>query len=209
MNSRLDQLVTAIRACRLCEEEGIIPCARPVLQVSSSARIGIFGQAPGNLAHHAGKPFSDPSGVRLRDWMGVSEEEFYDPQRVAVIPMAFCFPGYDGKGKNGKGGDLPPPKLCAQTWREALMEKVSPQLEIALLIGSYAQKWHLGGNAERTLTETVRSWRRYVKKSAEQGGPLLLPMPHPSWRNTGWIRKNPWFETDLIPYLRTVVRDHL
>ena len=187
----IETLAAEVRACRHCVE-ALPHEPRPVLQVSSGARIGVFGQAPGNLVHLSGRPFTDPSGVRLRQWMGVSDAEFYDGGRIAIIPMGFCFPGYDAKG-----GDLPPRKECADLWRARLMAAL-PDLDLMLLVGSYAQKWHLGQEARRTLTDTVANWSAY--------GPRLVPLPHPSWRNNGWIKKHPWFETELVPYVQARVR---
>lgn len=161
---------------------------RPILQVGAGAKIAIFSQAPGNIAHQKGKPFYDPSGVRLRAWMGLDEDTFYDVDTVAIAPMGFCFPGYD---KNG--GDLPPLRPCAERWRARLMAAL-PDFELILLVGGYAQKWHLGARARKTLTETVAAWRDY--------GPVHVPMPHPSWRNNGWLKKNPWFERDLLAHVR-------
>lgn len=192
----LKSLLRNIRACRLCVEApktAPLPHEpRPVLQVSKTARLGVFGQAPGNLVHQSGRPFTDPSGERLRAWMGVTDEEFYDPERIAVIPMGFCFPGYDAKG-----GDLPPRKECATEWREALMAAL-PNLETAILVGAYSQKWHLGEDAEKTLTGTVKKWRDFT--------PRYFPTPHPSWRNNAWLKKNPWFEAELLPVLSKRVR---
>ncbi len=186
MTSALDFLVKDIRNCTLCADQ-ISHEPRPVLQVSATARIGIFGQAPGARVHKSGKPFTDPSGDRLRQWMGVDDDVFYDKRRIAIIPMGFCFPGNDDKG-----GDLPPLKRCAVTWRAALIEQLD-QFELILLVGGYAQNWHLEKPA-KTLTQTVANWQNY--------GPLYIPTPHPSWRNTGWLRKNPWFEAELLPMMR-------
>lgn len=169
---------------------------RPVLQVSQSAKILIVGQAPGNLVFESGRPFTDPSGDRLRDWMQVSDEEFYDPAQIAIVPMGFCFPGYD---KNG--ADIPPMKRCAEEWRVGLMELL-PNIELTLLIGSYAQRWHLNEKAEKTLTATVQRWRDYLSDQ-------VITTPHPSWRNNGWLKRNPWFESDLLPELRARVRSLL
>ncbi|PQA85946.1 uracil-DNA glycosylase family protein [Hyphococcus luteus] len=192
----LPSLLKEIRACRLCVDApkaAPLPHEpRPVLRVSKTAKIAVFGQAPGNLVHQSGKPFTDPSGVRLREWMGVTDEEFYDEKKIAIIPMGFCFPGYDAKG-----GDLPPRKECAPAWRERLM-RATPNIETMILVGSYSQKWHLGPDAKKTLTETVESWRDYA--------PLHFPTPHPSWRNNAWLKKHPWFEAELLPVLRKRVR---
>jgi len=142
--------------------------------------------------HESGVPFDDASGDRLRDWMGIGREVFHDRSRVAIVPMAFCFPGYDAKGS-----DLPPPPICAKTWRISLMEAM-PQIETVLLVGGYAQRWHLGPRARPTLTETVRDWREFI--------PYFLPTPHPSWRNTAWLKRNPWFEEEVLPWLRARVQ---
>ena len=196
MARALDRLTDEIRACRICVEQprkAPLPHEpRPVLRVSSTARICIVGQAPGTRVHASGVPFTDPSGDRLRDWMGVSEEEFYDTSRIAIVPMGFCFPGQDAKG-----GDLPPRPECAEHWRARLFEHLS-QIDFFLLVGQYAQSWHLGKARGKSLTETVMNWRNY--------GPDAIPLPHPSWRNNAWIRKNPWFESELLPVLKREVR---
>ncbi len=150
--------------------------------------------------HASGKPFTDPSGVRLRQWMGVTDEEFYDVARIAIIPMGFCFPGLDAKG-----GDLPPRRECAPAWRARLMAAL-PNLELMLLVGQYAQRWHLGTDAGRDLTSTVERWREIVARS---GGPVMVPLPHPSWRNNAWIKRNGWFDAELLPWLRAAVRAKL
>lgn len=197
----LDRLAVQIRACRICVERPLgkpLPHApRPVLRVSTTARIAVCGQAPGTRVHASGIPFSDPSGVRLRQWMGVSEAEFYDVSRIAIVPMGFCFPGHDAKG-----GDLPPRRECALTWRVGLVEAL-PQVELWLLVGRYAQLWHLGKGAGRDLTATVRN---AVGIDHEGSGQTLVPLPHPSWRNNAWLRRNPWFERDLLPRLQRAVR---
>jgi len=183
-----------IRACQICADRfAATPTAhkpRPIVWFKPSARILIAGQAPGMRVYKSGKPFDDPSGDRLRNWMGLSADQFYDTSRVAIVPMAFCFPGYDAKGS-----DLPPPKICAQTWHDKVMQTLS-QHQITLLVGGYAHRWHLG--VKTNVTETVRDWRSH--------GPKVFPLPHPSWRNTGWIKKNPWFETDLLPALRARIQ---
>lgn len=153
------------------------------------ARMLIVGQAPGARVHASGLPFDDPSGDRLRCWMGVGRETFYDPSRVTIVPMAFCFPGY-----SPKGADLPPPTLCARTWRARLMAALPPT-RLTLLVGAPAQRWHL--RARGSLTETVRQGRDLL--------PHALPLPHPSWRNTAWLKRNPWFEIDILPALREAV----
>lgn len=194
--TKLDRLTADIRACRLCVESPLkapLPHEpRPVLRVSPTARICIAGQAPGTRVHASGMPFTDPSGDRLRDWMGVTPDEFYDDARIAIVPMGFCFPGHDAKG-----GDLPPRRECAETWHEPLFKHL-PQLELILLVGQYAQAWHLGRTRKVSLTETVAAWREYQ--------PRFIPLPHPSWRNNAWIKKNPWFEEDLLPVLKRDVR---
>jgi uracil-DNA glycosylase len=196
MSKRFASLLKDIRACRHCiDEPSGAPLShepRPVLQASVSARIAIFGQAPGTRVHASGRPFTDPSGDRLRDWLGFDEDIFYDESLVAIIPMGFCFPGLDAKG-----GDLPPRKECAPLWREQVLA-VMPKLESCILVGQYAQKWHLGKAAKKTLTETVASWRDFA--------PKYFPTPHPSWRNNSWLKKNPWFETDLLPVLKKRMR---
>lgn len=187
-----------IRACRLCATRFAATktahAPRPVIWYAPSARILVAGQAPGIRVHESGKPFTDRSGDRLREWMGVDAETFYDTTRVAILPMAFCFPGYDAKGS-----DLPPPRICAQTWRQRLMEQLR-EVRLTLLIGGYAQNWHLD-DAPKGVTATVMRWRDYL--------PAALPLPHPSWRNTAWLKKNPWFETELLPVLRSRVTEAL
>lgn len=190
-------LPSDIRACTLCAERfattetGHAP--RPVVWFRPGARILIAGQAPGARVHESGRPFTDPSGDRLRDWMGIDADTFYDQSRVAIVPMAFCFPGYDAKG-----ADRPPPKLCAQTWRARVMDHVG-DVPLTLLIGGYAQSWHLGTNSG--VTDTVAGWRAHA--------PQAFPLPHPSWRNTGWLKKNPWFEAEVLPRLRARVKEAL
>lgn len=195
----LDRLVREIAGCRRCVEQPIgapLPHApRPVLRVSATARIAVCGQAPGTRVHASGMPFTDPSGDRLRAWMGVTPEEFYDVRRVAVVPMGFCFPGLDAKG-----GDRPPRRECAPLWRERVFT-LMPKLQLVLLVGQYAQRWHLGEAAN--LTDTVRDWQRIL---ARPGLPRCMPLPHPSWRNNAWLKKNPWFETELLPELQREVR---
>ncbi|MEM9233154.1 MAG: uracil-DNA glycosylase family protein [Pseudomonadota bacterium] len=185
--------------------EGILPEARPIFQLPVTARLAVFSQAPGNLAHQGGKPFLDPSGVRLRSWMGMSEAEFYDSGRLAIVPMAFCFPGYDGTGKTGKGGDLPPPKVCAERWREQVMELLLPQLRVILLVGRYAMNWHLPEEKRRGVRDIVSDWQQRFDQ-CRVGGRLVLPLPHPSWRNTAWLRKNPWFEEEVVPRLQEAIQ---
>ena len=201
MTRNLDLILKDIRSCRICRETSAgAPLGhepRPVLRVSSTARLAVYGQAPGARVHKSGTPFTDPSGVRLRQWMGVTDEEFYDARRVSIIPMGFCFPGY-----NAKGADLPPRKECAPKWRDDLMKAV-PQFEVVLLVGGYAQAWHLAANANRNLSDTVADWRQITARSSQ---PRYWPLPHPSWRNNGWLKQRPWFEDELLPALRRDVR---
>ncbi|MEL6793337.1 MAG: uracil-DNA glycosylase family protein [Pseudomonadota bacterium] len=186
----IDDLEAEIRACRACGDEfaathtGHQP--RPVAWLSPTARILIAGQAPGMRVHETGVPFNDRSGDRLRDWMGIDREVFYDRSLVAILPMAFCFPGYDAKTS-----DLPPPKRCAVLWRDRALAAM-PQIGLTLLVGGYAQKWTLKNR--EGLTDTVKRWREF--------GEETIPLPHPSWRNTGWLKKNPWFEAEVLPALR-------
>lgn len=182
-----------IRACRLCAGPFAATATahqpRPVVWFEPGARLLIASQAPGMRVHLANTPFWDRSGQRLREWMGVDEATFYDRSRVAILPMAFCFPGYDAKGS-----DLPPPKVCARTWRTAAMDTLG-DVSLTLLVGGHAQNWHLGGKA--SVTERVAGWRDHA--------PACFPLPHPSWRNTAWLKKNPWFAAELLPALRARV----
>ena len=202
---RLDDVIQKLRACRLCQEAPRYGAAlphdpRPIIQGSATARLCIASQAPGTRAHASGKPFFDPSGVRLRAWLGLDEAAFYDEKRVAIVPMGSCFPGHDPNG-----GDLPPRRECAEAWRPAVFNAL-PQLELILVIGQYAQAWHLGDEFQGGLTGTVKRWREILDSRRR---PRVLPMPHPSWRNNGWLRKNPWFEAELLPVLRREVRSIL
>ncbi len=196
----VEALSAAIAACRICRDAPAKGDAfrlphepRPVAVLSQTAKILIAGQAPGLRVHESGLPFNDASGNRLRDWLGVSREEFYDPANFAILPMGFCFPGYDSKGS-----DLPPRRECAPLWRTRALKSM-PQVDFVIAIGQYAQGWHLGPRRKKGMTETVANWREYF--FANQA-PRVLPLPHPSWRNTGWLRKNPWFEQDVLPVLR-------
>jgi len=181
----LTSLLAEIRACTLCAEH--LPLGpRPVVQAHASARVLVVGQAPGRRVHETGLPFNDPSGDRLREWMGVTRETFYDARQIALVPMGFCFPG------TGKSGDLPPRPECAAAWREALLAKLR-SIELTLVVGQYALDYHLG-RGKRSVTEVVQSWREL--------DPKLVPLPHPSPRSNLWLRRNPWFDAELVPELR-------
>ena len=198
----LDTLLGQLRSCRICRDAprygGRLPHEpRPVIQASREARLCIASQAPGVKVHASGRPFTDRSGVRLRDWLEMSEETFYDPRKLAIVPMGSCFPGLDNKG-----GDLPPRRECAEIWRARILRHL-PNIELILLIGLYAQRWHLGRAViANGLTETVSRWREVYRSDLR---PRLLPLPHPSWRNNGWLKRNPWFETELLPFMRSEV----
>lgn len=182
----LEDLLVAVRNCRACE--GRLPLGpRPVLQAGATARVLVVGQAPGARVHATGIPWDDPSGERLRAWMGVGKHRFYDASRVAIIPMGYCYPG------RGNGGDLPPRRECAELWLDELLAKL-PRIELTLLIGLHAQRHYLGNRRKDSLTETVRAWREFA--------PEYLPLPHPSPRNMPWFKRNPWFEDELLPVLR-------
>ncbi|MGI9484259.1 MAG: uracil-DNA glycosylase family protein [Hyphomicrobiales bacterium] len=203
MADRLNKLAERIRRCRICVET---PTSKPlphepnpVLQVGPTAKILIAGQAPGTRVHASSKPFTDPSGVRLRAWMGVDEQIFYDQTHIAILPMGFCFPGLDAKG-----GDLPPRRECAPTWRQQVMD-LMPALQLILTIGQYAQGWHLGSARKKNLSKTVANWQTYLDTCS----PAVIPMPHPSWRNNRWLKNNPWFEKELVPILQSQVKQVL
>ena len=188
----LDGLLQAARACTLCADH--LPLGpRPVLQAHANARILIAGQAPGRKVHASGVPFDDASGERLRGWLGVTRETFYDPQHFAILPMGFCYPG------TGKSGDLPPRPECAAAWREPLLAGMA-RLQLTLVLGQYALAYHLPGHAG-SLTTAVQDWRSHW--------PRAMPLPHPSPRNNGWLKHNPWFEVQLLPVLRTRVAEIL
>lgn len=186
-----------IRACRLCANRfaatDTAHAPRPVVWFGRAPRILIAGQAPGLRVHESGRPFTDPSGDRLRDWLGIEADVFYDLARVAIVPAAFCFPGYDSKRS-----DLPPPPICQRTWHVPVTTALGT-VPLRVLIGGYAHKAHLGYSAP--VTKVVQDWRSHA--------PAIFPLPHPSWRNNAWIKKNPWFETDLLPALRSRVADVL
>jgi uracil-DNA glycosylase len=197
----LETVLQELRACRVCRDAplhgGPLPHEpRPVIQASATARLLIASQAPGTRVHASGRPFTDRSGDRLRSWLGLDHDRFYDASRVAIVPMGHCFPGLDAKG-----GDLPPRRECAPLWRARVLAGL-PALDLVLVIGRYAQAWHLGPKAAADLTATVADWRAIL---AEPRRPRILPLPHPSWRNNGWLRKHPWFEAELVPVLRAEV----
>ena len=199
MPASFNKLLREIRACRVCRDaprsgRPLPHEPRPIIQASIEARLCIAGQAPGVRVHASGRPYDDPSGMRLRQWLGIDEETFYDPKKIAVVPMGFCFPGLDANG-----GDLPPRKECAAMWRRRVFDAM-PRIELILLVGLYAQKWHLGATATvEGLSGTVGKWRDFYRPKEPR---RLMPLPHPSWRNNVWLKRNPWFETELLPVLR-------
>ncbi|MFK8033286.1 MAG: uracil-DNA glycosylase family protein [Hyphomicrobiales bacterium] len=199
-NNSFDTLLHDIRQCRICIDTPLktplMHEPRPVLMVSKTAKICIAGQAPGTRVHASGKPFTDASGVRLRNWLNLDESQFYDDSKVAVVPMGFCFPG-----QNARGSDLPPRKECRNNWHDDLFATM-PQIELMLVIGQYAMNYHLGGSMKANLTDTVSAWREYWYAPLEPEKPRIMPLPHPSWRNNSWLKKNTWFEQDVIPVLR-------
>lgn len=183
------KIISEVKNCTFCAD--YLPLSpRPIFQISSTAKILVAGQAPGIRAHNTEIPFNDPSGDRLRDWMGIDKDTFYDSEQIAILPMGFCYPG------TGKQGDLPPRKECAEKWRQYLLN-LMPNIELKILIGQYAINWHLQNKKQKNLTETVRMWQDYW--------PDNLPLPHPSPRNNIWLKKNPWFETNILPKLRNTV----
>ena len=186
-SAALAALVEKARACRVCEAH--LPLGpRPVLRASATAKLLIVGQAPGTKVHVSGIPWNDASGDRLRRWLDLDRDTFYDESRIAIMPMGLCYPGVD---KNG--GDSPPRPECAPLWHPPLLA-LMPQVELVLLVGSHAQAWYLGKQRRQSMTETVAAWRDYL--------PRFIPTPHPSWRNTAWLKRNQWFETELVPELR-------
>ncbi len=190
MSTSLSKLVKEIRSCTLCTE--FLPLGpRTVVQVGASAKILIVGQAPGRRVHETGVPFDDPSGDRLRSWMGIEKEVFYDKNKIAIVPMGFCFPG------TGKSGDLPPRPECAEIWRDKLLNLL-PNVALTVVVGQYAQSWHLGKSNKHNLTETVRAWKEYWPRS--------VPLPHPSPRNNIWLKKNVWFEDEILLHLKKKVK---
>ena len=186
----LTALLAEIRACRLCADE--LPLGpRPVLRASTTARVALCSQAPGTKVHASGRPFTDRSGDRLREWLAVDSDTFYDERRIAIVPMGFCYPGVDAKG-----GDLPPRPECRKTWHDRLF-KTLPQVELIVVIGGHAMAYHLGKRRKPSVRETVAAFREYL--------PRVIPLPHPSWRNNAWLDRNPWFTAELLPVLRRSV----
>ena len=202
--ARLAALATDISACRICRDAPAgrarpLPHEpRPVCVLSHTARIVICGQAPGTRVHASGRPFTDPSGDRLRDWLGVDAATFYDPGTFAIVPMGFCFPGLDAKG-----GDRPPRPECRSRWHDPIFAAM-PQVDLVLAVGRYAQAYHLPEEAGRPLHDVVADWRAILKRS-RAAGRAVLPLPHPSWRNNAWLKRNGWFAADLLPVLRALV----
>ena len=185
----LSTLLTSIRNCQICKDLPLGP--RPIVQADSLSKILIVGQAPGQVTHRKGIPFDDPSGERLRDWLGVDRKAFYDPKNFAILPMGFCYPG------KGKSGDLPPRPECAPKWRTDIMAKLT-NIELTIIVGQYALEWHLGAARSKTLTQTVTNWRQHW--------PSHLPLPHPSPRNIRWFKQNQWFEEEILPVLKSRVQ---
>ncbi|MBC6440256.1 MAG: uracil-DNA glycosylase family protein [Rhodospirillales bacterium] len=190
----MQRLLRKIRTCTVCARH-LSHGPRPVVRANPTARLLLIGQAPGLRVHESGIPWNDRSGERLRAWTGIDPDVFYDESRVAIVPMGFCFPGTDPKG-----GDYPPRPECAPLWHEALLSRLG-EISLTLLIGGYAQTYHLGARRRKTMTETVAAWTDYL--------PDIIPLPHPSWRNTAWLKRNPWFEAELVPELRQRVSEVL
>lgn len=199
---QLAGLAAKVRACRICRDSPLgkpLPHEpRPVFVESLKAKVLIAGQAPGTRVHASGRPFTDPSGDRLRDWLGVSPDQFYNPELFAIVPMGFCFPGLDIKGS-----DLPPRPECASAWRYKLLNAM-PQIRLIIAAGTYAHRWHLGGAASPSLTETVSNWRAHAARPIP-----VFALPHPSWRNSGWIKRHSWFAEQTLPALKDVLKNHL
>jgi uracil-DNA glycosylase len=188
---RLSALLREIRGCRVCAAH--LPLGpRPVLRAKVSARLLVIGQAPGTKAHDSGIPWNDRSGDRLRDWLCLDRGTFYDESRIAIMPMGFCYPGVDAHG-----GDRPPRRECAPLWHAPILASL-PRIELTLLVGGYAQARYLKRRRPATMTETVQAWRDHA--------PRIFPLPHPSWRNAAWLKRNPWFESELLPVLRMRIR---
>jgi uracil-DNA glycosylase len=194
INPNFDKLLSDVRACRFCEPN-LLFGARPVIQAESTARLLIIGQAPGTRVHQTGIPFNDPSGDRLRKWLGIDRSIFYDKAKIALMPMGLCYPG-----KNSNGGDLPPRPECAPLWHHKVRSYL-PDIKLTLLVGRYSQLYYLKNKVKKSGTETIRAWLEYL--------PDFLPLPHPSWRNNTWLLKNLWFERGVLPFLRQSVQDIL
>lgn len=193
-NNSFEVALNNLRACQNCAAR--LPLgANPIVQLSPQAKILIVGQAPGTKAHHSKLTFNDPSGDRLRQWLNVTRDQFYNDKRIAIMSMGFCYPG-----RNPRGGDLPPLQACAPLWHRRMLNFL-PNINLILLVGQYAQAYYLGNRRKRTLAETVHAWREYL--------PTYFPLPHPSWRNTAWCQANPWFEVEVIPELQARVRELL
>ncbi len=192
-NLSTQALLQRVRKCDICADQ-LDHGVRPVLQVGKNARILIAGQAPGSKVHRTGIPFDDPSGERLRDWLGVTKEVFYDPQQIAILPMGFCYPG------KGRSGDLAPRAECADQWRTDVLARM-PDIQLTLIIGQYAMKWHLPTLKNQTLTSIVEGWRDHW--------PENMPLPHPSPRNNRWLSRNPWFDKEVLPALKNRVKELL
>jgi len=193
MKAELKSLITEIKRCTLCAKH-LDHEPRPVVQLGNKASLLIAGQAPGRKVHETGIPFDDPSGDRLREWMGISKDIFYNENKIAILPMGFCYPG------KGKSGDLPPRPECAPAWRQPVLDQL-PNIQFIIVIGKYAMDWHLGNKQKNNLTETVKAWKSYA--------PDVIPLPHPSPRNNIWLSKNPWFEDEVLPALKKRVKKAL
>jgi len=190
MSRQFSEMIHSIEKCQICKAD-LVHKPRPIFQLHQNARILIAGQAPGKKAHESGVPFDDPSGDRLREWMGISKEFFYDKTRIAILPMGFCYPG------GNKSGDLSPRKECAKEWRDDVLARL-PNVELTLVIGAYAMKWHLGNSMKKNLTETIKAWKIFM--------PTVMPLPHPSPRNNIWLSKNRWFEQEVLANLREIIK---
>jgi len=190
MSRAFRELTKEISRCQICARH-FAHQPKPIFQLNPKASILIAGQAPGRKAHHSGIPFDDPSGDRLRDWMGINKDVFYDAKKIAILPMGFCYPGHN------RAGDLPPRHECAQAWRQQVLDAM-PNIQLTLVIGSYAMEWHLGLQKKKKLTDVVFAWRSYA--------PAVIPLPHPSPRNNLWLRKNAWFESEVLPELKEKIQ---
>jgi uracil-DNA glycosylase len=198
----LKDILARVRSCQICRDNpagAMLPHdPRPIIQASGGARVLIAGQAPGTRAHASGRPFTDPSGDRLRQWLGVSSDIFYDERIFAIVPMGFCFPGLDRTG-----ADLPPRRECAPAWRSSVLAGL-PHVELVICLGQHAMRWHMGETFEGSVGSAVKNWRAGLDRR-----PQVIPLPHPSWRNSGWLKRNPWFEVELLPVLKVEVARHV